>query len=111
MRGTSLRKMPVSIDLTQPQSFTLDAVRQMLAGGDDRVHNQLRVSRQGLAWLSTSAVGGVDIDGLLFRLETWAAGSGCVGPVAASDAVWVTQIFNALRDNWANPRSEYVDVY
>lgn len=101
----------MSIDLTDPQSFTHDAVRQMIAGANDNVHNQLRVTRDGKAWLSTDAVGGRDVDGLRFRLETWAAGSGCVGPVAASDAVWVTQIFNALRDNWANPRSDYVDVY
>lgn len=101
----------MSIDLTHPQSFTLDAVRQLIASANDRVHNQLRVSREGVAWLSTSAVGGADLDGVLFRLETWAAGSGCVGPVAASDAVWVTQIYNALRDNWANPRFDYVDVY
>jgi hypothetical protein len=101
----------VSIDLTNPQSFTVDAVRQMIAAAHDHVHNQLRVDRQGKAWLSSDAVGGVDLDGLLFRLETWAAGSGCVGPVAASDAVWVTQIYNALRDNWANPSTDYVDVY
>ncbi|MFK3971784.1 hypothetical protein ACI2KS_13745 [Pseudomonas sp. NPDC087358] len=101
----------MSIDLTEPQSFTLDAVRQMIAGANDNVHNQLRVSREGKAWLSTHAVGGVDIDGVLFRLETWAAGSGCVGPVAASDAVWVMQIYNALRDNWTHPRSDYVDIY
>jgi hypothetical protein len=101
----------VSIDLTEPQSFTLDAVRQMIAGANDNVHNQLRVSREGKAWLSTRAVGGVDIDGVLFRLETWAAGSGCVGPVAASDAVWVMQIYSALRDNWTHPRSDYVDIY
>jgi hypothetical protein len=105
------RALPVSIDLTDSRSFTLDAVRQMIASANDNTHNQLRVSRDGKAWLSSAAVGGVDIDGLLFRLETWAAGSGCVGPVAASDAVWVTQIYNALRDNWADPRMDYVDVY
>ena len=105
------RALPVSIDLTDSRSFTVDAVRQMIASANDTTHNQLRVSRDGKAWLSNKAVGGVDIDGLLFRLETWAAGSGCVGPFAASDAVWVTQIYNALRDNWADPRFDYVDVY
>jgi hypothetical protein len=105
------RALPVSIDLTDSRSFTVDAVRQMIASANDNAHNQLRVSRDGKAWLSSTAVGGVDIDGLLFRLETWAAGSGCVGPVAASDAVWVTQIYNALRDNWADPSVDYVDVY
>lgn len=101
----------MSIDLTNPQAFTHDAVRDMIAAADDRVHNQLRVSRTGQAWMSSQAVGGTDLEGLLFRLETWAAGSGCVGPVAASDAVWVAQIYNALRDNWANPVSDYVDIY
>lgn len=99
------------INLKNPESFTHDAVRQTIAAAQDRVHNQLRVSRDGRVWISSEAVGGVDIGGLLFRLETWAAGSGCVGPVAASDAVWVTQIFNAIRDNWADPRTDYVDVY
>jgi hypothetical protein len=101
----------VPINLSDPASFTLDAVRQMIASGDDKVHNQLRVTKDGTAWLSTDAVGGVSVEGLLFRLETWSAGSGCVGPVAASDGVWVMQIYNALKDNWADPRLDYIDVY
>ena len=99
------------IKLTDPAVFTLDTVRQMLASGDDSVHNQLRVNKAGLAWLSTNAVGGANIEALSFRLETWSAGSGCVGPIAASDGVWVMQIYNALKDNWADPRLDYVDVY
>jgi hypothetical protein len=99
------------INLNNPDSLTHDAVRQMIAAAQDRMHNQLRVGRDGRVWISSDAVGGVDIGSLLFRLETWAAGSGCVGPVAASDAVWVAQIFNAIRDNWADPQTDYVDVY
>lgn len=101
----------MSIDLSSTSSLTLDAVRQLIAGGNDTVHNQLRVSRDGIAWLSTDAVGGRNLQGLLFRLETWAAGSGCVGPVPASDGVWVTQIYNALNDNWPIPSADYIDVY
>ncbi|WP_341520353.1 hypothetical protein AABC73_18105 [Pseudomonas sp. G.S.17] len=101
----------MQINLNDPASLTLDAVRQMIASGDDNVHNQLRVSKNGMAWLSTDSVGGANIEALLFRLETWSAGSGCVGPVAASDAVWVMQIYTALKDNWADPRLDYVDVY
>lgn len=101
----------MQIDLTDPASFTIDAVRQLIASGDDTVHNQLRVSKNGVAWLSVDAVGGADIGGLLFRLETWSAGSGCVGPVPARDGVWVMQIYNALKDNFADPRLDYVDVY
>lgn len=98
------------IDLNNPDAFTLDAVRQLIAAGDDHVHNQLRVRRDGRAWLST-VVGGQHIEGLCFRLETWAAGSGYVGEVAACDDVWVQQIYNALKQNWPNPPYDYIDVY
>ncbi len=100
----------MQIDLTDPQQFTLETVRQLIAAGDGAVHNQLRVSRDGRAWLST-VVGGAQLDGLLFRLETWAAGSGCVGSVAAEDDRWVNQVFNALRNNWPKPAGDYIDLY
>ncbi|MEN2393697.1 hypothetical protein [Pseudomonas halotolerans] len=101
----------MQIDLNAPDGLTLDAVRQLLASASDDEHTQLRVTRAGIAYLSSGVVGGVDIDGLSFRLETWAKGSGYVGRVAASDEVWVTQIYNALKDNWPNPPFDYIDVY
>ncbi|MFJ2390205.1 hypothetical protein [Pseudomonas koreensis] len=100
----------MQIDLNTPGGLTLEAVRQLLASASDDVHTQLRVTKGGIAYIST-VVGGQDIDGLLFRLETWAKGSGYVGNVAASDEVWVMQIFNALKDNWPNPPLDYIDVY
>ena len=100
----------MQIDLNTPDGLTVDAVRQLLASASDDVHNQLRVTKSGIAYLST-VTGGQDIDGLLFRLETWAKGSGYLGNVAASDEVWVMQIFNALKDNWPNPSDDYIDVY
>lgn len=102
----------MQIDLNNPENLTLAAVRQLLASASDDEHTQLRVTRNGVAFISSApAVGGVDIDGLLFRLETWAKGSGYVGNVAASDEVWVTQIFNALKQNWPKPPFDYIDIY
>ncbi|WP_407310407.1 hypothetical protein [Pseudomonas sp. nanlin1] len=101
----------MQIDLNDPAQFTSEAVRQLIALGDSKVHNQLRVTRQGLAYLSAGVVGGTDIGNLSFRLETWAAGSGYVGPEAALDAAWVEQIFNALRQHWPTPKSDYIDIY
>lgn len=100
----------MQIDLSNPENLTLDAVRQLLASASDDGHTQLRVTQGGIAYLS-SVTGGRDVEGLRFRLETWAAGSGYVGNVAASDEVWVTQIFNALKDNWPNPPFDYIDIY
>lgn len=99
------------IDLTNPKSLTLEAVRQMIASASDDQHTQLRVTKAGIAYISSCVVGGMQIDGLLFRLETWATGSGYVGKVAASDEVWVMQIFNALKQNWPKPPFDYIDIY
>ena len=101
----------MQIDLNAPDGLILASVRQLLASASDDGHTQLRVTRAGVAFISSGVVGGADIDGLLFRLETWAAGSGYVGKIAASDEVWVMQIFNALKDNWPNPPFDYIDVY
>lgn len=101
----------MQIDLNDPAAFTETAVRQLIASGNNAVHNQLRVTAQGLAFLSTGVVGGVAIEGLCFRFETWAAGSGCVGRVAACDDVWVRQIFTALGEHWRTPGQDYIDIY
>jgi hypothetical protein len=101
----------VQIDLHNPEEFTEAAVRQLLAAGQPGVHNQLRVSNQGIAWLSTGVIGGMQLEGLRFRFETWAAGSGYVGPEAAADEAWVRQVFNALRHHWENPGQDYIDIY
>jgi len=100
----------VQIDLNNPEQFTLEAVRALLAAGSNAVHNQLRVNRGGIAWLSP-VVGGRDLEGLAFRLETWSAGSGCVGEQAAADERWVLQVFNVLKANWPKPSSDYIDLY
>lgn len=101
----------VQIDLNNPENLTLEAVRQLLASASDEEHTQLRVTKAGIAYISSGVVGGTDIAGLLFRLETWAKGSGYVGNVAASDEVWVMQIFNALKQNWPKPPFDYIDIY
>ncbi|MBC3361772.1 hypothetical protein [Pseudomonas sp. SWRI154] len=101
----------MQIDLNDPGGLTIEAVRQLLASASDDEHTQLRVTKGGIAYLSSGVVGGADIDGLLFRLETWAKGSGYVGRVAASDEVWVTQIYNALKENWPKPPFDYIDIY
>lgn len=101
----------MQIDLSNPDNLTLDAVRQLLRSASDDEHTQLRVSKAGVAYISSGVVGGGEISDLLFRLETWAKGSGYVGNVAASDEVWVMQIFNALKENWPTPSSDYIDIY
>jgi hypothetical protein len=98
----------MKIDLNKP--FTTQDVARLLASKDDSDHRQLRVTKQGIAFLSDD-VGLDNIEDLAFRLETWGAGNGYVGPEAASDAHFVGRIEKALRTNWPNPSDTYIDFF
>lgn len=101
----------MQIDLNQPGALTKQAVRDLIASVTDEDHVQLRVSKTGKAFISTTSVGADNIDDLSFRLETWVAEGGWVGPEAAQDDEWVTRIFEVLRKNWPNPEWSYIDIY
>ena len=53
----------MQIDLNNPEALTEAAVRDLLASASDDVHTQLRVTKNGVAYISAGVVGGVDIDG------------------------------------------------
>jgi hypothetical protein len=99
------------IDLTNPREFTPENVRAMLAAADDRKRNQIRVTKDGMAYISEEVCGNRDIAGLAFRLETFMPGNGYVGPAAASDSSYADTIYAVLRKNWPRPKSTYIDVW
>ena len=100
-----------SIDLTKPDSLTPQSVARLIASANDRTHTQLRVTKAGLAFISATHVGSDQTDGLAFRLETFAASGGYVGPEAAKDEKWVGRIYQALKDNWPKPSDSYIDRF
>ena len=101
----------MKIDLADPKSFNLDNVKQLIASKNDSEHSQLRVTLDGIAFLSDE-VGSNNIDGLAFRLETFCAGNGYTGIDASQDPDWVARIYKALSDNWpVSQLGTYVDVF
>lgn len=98
----------MQIDLNDPTAFTLEGVRQLLASKDDSVHRQLRVTTNGIAFLSDE-YGNTNLGDLLFRFETWDAGNSYCGPAAAADDAWVQKVYDDLKKNWPNPTSSYID--
>ena len=98
----------MKIDLNQP--FTTKEIEALLASKDDSAHRQLRITANGVAYLSDE-VGADNITGLAFRMETWSAGTDHVGDKAAKDPAWVTRIERVLRDNWPTPTDTFIDVY
>lgn len=100
----------MEIDLNDPEDFTLENVRKLIASEDDSVHTQFRVTKAGKLVLSRT-VGNKEIDDILFRLETNAALNGYVGVKAAQSDAWVTRIYNVVKRNWPKPGSSYIDKY
>lgn len=93
------------------ENLTIDDVRELLANGDDKYDNQIRVDKAGFVYLSQDVVGAVDIDDLAFRFESFDAGNDYVGEDASKDSVFVERIYKALKGNWPNPKSTYIDDF
>lgn len=96
------------IDLKDPEQLSRANVSRLLGCRDDSQHRQLRVSVDGIAYLS-DIVGNNDIEGTVFRMETWVQGAGYVGLGASMDETWVDTVLKRLRDNWPNPKATLVD--
>ncbi|MGY1458612.1 hypothetical protein ACW5F0_08200 [Luteimonas sp. A534] len=97
-----------TIDLKDPTQLTRENVATLIGSVLDTQHWQLRVTKDGIAYLSP-VVGGNDISDLAFRLETWCAGNNYVGFQAAHDAHWVEQVFKDLSENWPKAKSSLID--
>lgn len=93
----------MQINLNDPEDFTIGNVGKLIASGDDNADTQLRVSKDGIAFLEQIS-GAEQKDGLLFRIETWDAGMALVGPKASTNARWVRDVFYFLKKNW--PKAE-----
>lgn len=100
----------MQIDLNDPSQLTRQKIGDLIASGDDRTHTQLRVTDAGIAYLS-DAVGTQQLNGVAFRLETFAAGNDYVGQAASQDSEWIERLYRVLKENWPNPKTSYTDVF
>lgn len=100
----------MKINLNDPKDFTLERVRELIPSRDDSKHTQIRVTKDGYAYLSDK-VGAEDIDDLSFRLETFFAGNDYVGKDAAESDSWVKLIYKVLDENWPNPKTSYIGEF
>lgn len=96
------------IDLKDSAQLTHANVARLLGSRDDSQHRQLRVSKDGIAYVS-DIVGNNAVEGLAFRLETWVQGNGYVGLTASMDEAWVGTVQEMLSENWPKPKATLVD--
>lgn len=100
----------MKINLNDPNDFTIDNLRKLIASEDDTVPTQFRVTNDGYLILSRN-VGNQNLDGIKFRLETNGAYNGYVGTEASQNDDWVNTIFNVIKKNWPDPMSPYIDTF
>lgn len=100
----------MKINLNNSREFTRENVAKLIGSVEDTQNWQLRVTSYGEAYLS-EVVGNKNVEGLAFRFETWIFGNKHVGSKAQHDKEWVDRIFRALKKNWPNPTTTFVDFY
>ena len=100
----------MKIDLTNPQAFTLQNLKKLIASEDDTVNTQFRIDRNGYLFLSKD-IGILNLDNIVFRLSSMLAGNGYVGIQASDDIEWVTKIYNIIKKNYPNPSDDYCDLF
>ena len=93
-------------------TITLEQFRMLIACGNDRHNNQIRVTKSGMVYLSEDIVGSEQLDDVALSFETFSAHNGYVGVKAAEDNSHVIPLYYALIGNWADGcRHKYIDNY
>ena len=98
----------MKINLNDESDFTLENVKKLIASVDDSNHRQLRVTKDGFAFISNE-VGNENIDNLACRFETWCMGNSYVGLNASQDDNYIKRVYKDLQENWPSPKSSYID--
>lgn len=88
--------------------LTIESVQKLIASKDDSEHRQIRVTKNGIVYIS-DIIGNQQTEDLLFRLETYQAGNDYLGLKASKDLNWVRQVYHQLKNNWPNPQCSLID--
>lgn len=100
----------MKINLNNAEDITVENVAQLLASKDDSKYRQIRVTEDGIAFLSDD-VGSRNLDKIVFRMETLFAGNGYVGMGASKDDLWVGRVTKCLQDKGLGNSGSYCDDF
>ena len=111
-RGKSIILNGQRIKAYDIRTITLEQFRMLIACGNDRHNNQIRVTKSGMVYLSEDIVGSEQLDDVALCFETFSAHNGYVGVKAAEDNSHVIPLYYALIGNWTSGCSyAYIDKY
>lgn len=111
-RGKSIILNGQRIKAYDIRTITLEQFRMLIACGNDRHNNQIRVTKGGMVYLSEDIVGSEQLDDVALCFETFSAHNGYVGVKAAEDNSHVIPLYYALTGNWRKGCSHtYIDSF
>ena len=111
-RGKSIILNGQRIKAYDIRTITLEQFRMLIACGNDRHNNQIRVTKSGMVYLSEDIVGLEQLDDVALCFETFSAHNGYVGVKAAEDNSHVIPLYYALIGNWVDGcRHTYIDSF
>lgn len=91
------------------RDFNIEKYKEVISNADDRLCNQIRVTKTGFIFRSYKDTGFKNTLGLKFRSVTFGAKNEYVGPKAASDSDYIKNNYNKLMLAWKNKSS--IDFY
>jgi biopolymer transport protein ExbD len=94
-------------------NFTIDELKEMIANGDDKHFNQIRVTKDGKIYLSQDVVATQALDNIMFRFETFDAGNDYVGVRASEDSEFINRLYRTIMKRLAKGEKgdTYIDVW
>jgi len=87
----------MTIDLNKEDEYTFENFQKLMASKDDSQHRQVRVTYEGIVFLSDT-VGSSNLNGILFSLKTFTQGCDDVGEDAANDKGHAMRYFRGLEN-------------
>lgn len=100
----------MQLDLNDKANLTLANVASLLASKDDSQDRQLRVTTNGILFLSDD-VGADNLDDILFRLNSFDASHDYTGIEASKHTSLIKNIYQHINANWPVPKSTYIDIF
>lgn len=100
----------MEIDLNNPNDFSIDSLKKLVASKESTKPTQFRVTKNGILFLS-EIVGNKELSNIKFRLETNASGTDYVGKIASQNELWVNRLFKVINENWPIPSASYIDNF
>ena len=100
----------MEINLNNPEEFTLEKFIRLVENSDFSFSRQFRVTQEGILYLST-VVGNLQIENLLYRLETCENSESGFSYSDKYDKNIIDRWFNAIKKNFPEPESDYIDNF